>query len=185
MTEPLPPSTSEPQEPPHSLGATLRRLGPGMIIAGSIVGSGELIATTKVGAEAGFWLLWLVLLGCVIKVFTQVEFGRHTIAWSETPLRALNGVPGPRWKVNWIVWYWAVMTLLIITQQGGIVGGVGQALGISQPLTEAGVVVQRKRRIASSRRAWTWRSPGRPAPPMPSLPHFKQTIEARTSSPCR
>ena len=140
MTEPLPPEDSGPQDPPRSFGATLRRLGPGMIIAGSIVGSGELIATTKVGAEAGFWLLWLILLGCVIKVFTQVEFGRHTIAWSETPLKALNGVPGPRWKVNWIVWYWAVMTLLIITQQGGIVGGVGQALAISRPLTEEGVV---------------------------------------------
>lgn len=110
-----------------------------MIIAGSIVGSGELIATTKVGAEAGFWLLWLVLLGCVIKVFTQVEFGRHTIAWSQTPLKALNGVPGPRWKVNWLVWYWAVMTVLVITQQGGIVGGVGQALAISRPLTEEGI----------------------------------------------
>ena len=30
------------------------------------------------------------------------------------------------------------MTLLIISQQGGIVGGVGQALAISQPLTEQG-----------------------------------------------
>lgn len=128
-----------PQEPPHTLGATLRRLGPGMIVAGSIVGSGELIATTKVGAEAGFWLLWIVVLGCVVKVFTQVEFGRYTIAWSETPLKALNKVPGPRIKVNWLVWYWAVMTVLILSQQGGIVGGVGQALAISRPLTEEGI----------------------------------------------
>jgi Mn2+/Fe2+ NRAMP family transporter len=53
------------QMPPRTLGATLLRLGPGMIIAGSIVGSGELIATTKAGAEAGFWLLWLIIAGCV------------------------------------------------------------------------------------------------------------------------
>ncbi len=38
--------------PPRTLAGTLLRLGPGMIIAGSIVGSGELIATTKAGAEA-------------------------------------------------------------------------------------------------------------------------------------
>ena len=139
MTPPPLPDDVAPQDPPRSFGATLRRLGPGMIVAGSIVGSGELIATTKVGAEAGFWLLWLVLLGCVIKVFTQVEFGRYTIAWGQTPLKALDGVPGPRLRANWIVWYWAGMTLLIITQQGGIVGGVGQALAISRPLTEAGV----------------------------------------------
>ena len=131
--------TPQPQSPPRTLFATLARLGPGMIIAGSIVGSGELIATTKVGAEAGFWLLWLIIVGCVIKVVTQVEMGRYTITWSETPLEALNKVPGPRWKVNWVVWYWAVMTLLIVSQQGGIVGGVGQALAISQPLTEQGV----------------------------------------------
>ncbi len=127
-----------PQSPPKSLRRTLTKLGPGIIIAGSIVGSGELIATTKVGAEAGFWLLWLIVVGCVIKVFAQIEMGRYTITWNETPLEALDKVPGPRWKVNWIVWYWAVMTLLIISQQGGIVGGVGQALSISQPLTEQG-----------------------------------------------
>ena len=37
--------TDETEEPPHGFLATLRRLGPGLIIAGSIVGSGELIAT--------------------------------------------------------------------------------------------------------------------------------------------
>jgi len=126
------------REPPRTLGATLLRLGPGMIIAGSIVGSGELIATTKAGAEAGFWLLWLIIVGCVIKVFTQVEFGRYTITWSQTPLKALDSVPGPRLKVNWLLWYWAIMTVLVISQQGGIVGGVGQTLAISQPLTPYG-----------------------------------------------
>ena len=130
---------SSTQNPPTSLGQTLTRLGPGIIIAGSIVGSGELIATTKVGAEAGFWLLWLIVIGCVIKVFAQIEMGRYTITWNETPLEALNKVPGPRFKVNWIIWYWTIMTVLILSQQGGIVGGVGQALSISVPITEAGV----------------------------------------------
>lgn len=131
-------SSTDIQAPPTTFWATLKRLGPGMIIAGSIVGSGELIATTKVGAEAGFWLLWLIILGCVIKVFTQVEFGRHTITHLQTPLEALNEVPGPRLKVNWLVWYWAIMTALIVTQQGGIVGAVGQTLAMTQPLTAEG-----------------------------------------------
>jgi hypothetical protein len=109
-----------------------------MIIAGSIVGSGELIATTKAGAEAGFWLLWLIILGCVIKVSTQIELGRHTLTWSQTPLKALDSVPGPRIKVNWLIWYCAIMIFLVISQQGGIVGGVGQTLAISQPLTSYG-----------------------------------------------
>ncbi len=126
------------EEPPHTIGATLLKLGPGMIIAGSIVGSGELINTTKAGAEAGFYLLWLILIGCVIKVFAQVEIGRYTVAHSETALAALNRVPGPRWRANWILWFWAATMCTVITQQGGIVGGVGQALTIRFPLTESG-----------------------------------------------
>jgi hypothetical protein len=96
------PSTSAPltKEPPRTILSTLLRLGPGMIIAGSIVGSGELIATTKAGAEAGFWLLWLIIIGCIIKVSTQIEFGRHAVTWVRTPLKALNSLPGPRLKVD-------------------------------------------------------------------------------------
>jgi len=67
-------------EPPvHWLGI-LTHLGPGLIIAASIVGSGELIATTITGAKAGLSLLWLIILGCVIKVFAQIEIGRFTLA---------------------------------------------------------------------------------------------------------
>ncbi|MAG56881.1 MAG: transmembrane Mn(2+) transporter [Planctomycetes bacterium] len=116
----------------------LQRLGPGLIIAGAIVGSGELVATTKVGAEAGFWLLWLIVIGCLIKVFTQVEFGRMAITEGRTTLSALDVVPGPRLRANWIVWFWLFMTLVGIAQLGGIVGGVGQALAISTPITHDG-----------------------------------------------
>jgi hypothetical protein len=125
-------------EPPRGFFAVVRRLGPGLIIAGSIVGSGELIATTKVGAEAGFVLLWLILVGCVIKVFTQVELGRSAVLRGVTALQTLDDLPGPRWRAGWAVWLWVAMTLLTLAQQGGIIGGVGQALSMTQPLTEAG-----------------------------------------------
>jgi len=131
-----------PQEPPRGVLPTLRRLGPGLIIAGSIVGSGELIATTKVGAEAGFTLLWLIIVGCVIKVFTQVEFGRGAIGRGHTALQMLDDLPGPRWRAGWAVWLWVAMTLLTLAQQGGIVGGVGQALTMAAPLTERGAELQ-------------------------------------------
>ncbi|MBN1507237.1 MAG: hypothetical protein JW955_10350 [Sedimentisphaerales bacterium] len=131
------------ESPPRGVLATLSRLGPGMIIAGSIVGSGELVLATKTGAEAGFWLLWLIVIGCVIKVSTQIEFARHTITWGETPLTALNGVPGPRFRVNWLLWYWTFMTILVVFQQGGILGGVGQTLAIGCPLTRDGAEYNR------------------------------------------
>ena len=128
------------EAPPTTVLGTLRHLGPGLIIAGSIVGSGELIATTKTGAEAGFWLLWLILIGCVIKVFAQVEFGRYSVVTGRTTMEGLAEVPGPRLRNhgNWIVWYWFLMFIASISQLGGIVGGVGQALAISVPLTAEG-----------------------------------------------
>jgi Mn2+/Fe2+ NRAMP family transporter len=139
MPEPLaPPQPTHVQDPPRTFGGTLRRLGPGMVLAGSIVGSGELIATTRTGAQAGFTLLWLILIGCAIKIFVQVEIGRYTVTWSRTALDALNSLPGPRLRVNWAVWAWAIMTILVLTQQGGIAGGVGQALAISIPITAHG-----------------------------------------------
>jgi Mn2+/Fe2+ NRAMP family transporter len=52
----------------------------------------------------------------------------------------LSEVPGPRLRRggNWIVWYWFLMFMASISQLGGIVGAVGQALAISAPLTERG-----------------------------------------------
>ena len=121
-------------EAPTTLGGIIRRLGPGLIIAGSIVGSGELIATTKTGAQAGIALLWLIIIGCLIKVFVQIELGRFAISHGETTLAAFDRVPGPRWRVNWLLWLWTIMILCNIGQLGGIVGGVGQALAITFPL---------------------------------------------------
>jgi Mn2+/Fe2+ NRAMP family transporter len=128
------------ENPPQRLTGILQRLGPGLIIAGSIVGSGELIGTTKTGAEAGFWLLWLIVIGCVIKVFVQVELGRYSLTSGKTTMDALSEVPGPAWqgRGNWLIWFWALVFIATIGQVGGIVGGVGQAMSISVPLTEQG-----------------------------------------------
>ncbi len=134
-----PGSAPRPQEPPRSLAAQLAHLGPGIILASSIVGSGELIATTAVGATAGFALLWLILIGCGVKVAAQIEIGRNTLTWGRTPLEAFDRVPGPRLAGrNWIWWGWAVMTVLILLQQGGIVAGVAQSLAAAVPISTAG-----------------------------------------------
>lgn len=132
---PSSPSDQGIQEPPTTFSGILRKLGPGLIIASAIVGSGELIATTKTGAQAGITLLWLIFFGCLIKVFVQIELGRFTISEGETSLSALNSVPGPRLKLNWIVWFWFFMMCTGLAQLGGIVGGVGQAAAIALPLS--------------------------------------------------
>ena len=120
-------------EPPATLRAALKRSGPGLILAASIVGSGELVATTTLGAQVGYTALWVIVLSCLIKPVLQAEMGRYIIASGETGLAGYNRVPGPRWKVNWVVWAWSIMTLLSLLQVGAMFGGVAQVLNLLLP----------------------------------------------------
>lgn len=121
-------------EPPGGFAGMLRYLGPGFILSASIVGSGELIATTALGAEAGFVALWVIIVSCLVKVFVQLEFGKHAIHSGETTFEALNQLPGPRiGKGSWATWLWLLMMLIKPLQVGGIIGGVGLILNIIFP----------------------------------------------------
>jgi manganese transport protein len=120
-------------EPPKTFFDTLKRIGPGMILAASIVGSGELIATTTLGAKVGYTAMWIIILSCLIKPVVQAELGRYVIATGETGLAGFNHVPGPRAKVNWIVWAWAAMTLMTMMQIGAMFGGVSQVMNLLIP----------------------------------------------------
>lgn len=120
-------------DPPRTLWSSLRQTGPGIILAGSVVGSGELIATTKLGAEHGYLFLWLILFSCVIKVFVQIELGRYAISSARPTLDAIDDLPGPRLGANWLVWSWMIMMMLTVFQLGAMTGGVGQALHMAFP----------------------------------------------------
>ncbi|HUF63834.1 MAG TPA: Nramp family divalent metal transporter [Verrucomicrobiales bacterium] len=125
---------AEIQEPPKSFWRSLRFLGPGFILSASIVGSGELIATTTLGARAGFTAFWLILVSCVVKVTIQLEFGKHAISTGESTMRSFNRLPGPKFgRASWSIWVWLAMMLAKTVQLGGILGGVGVILEIAFP----------------------------------------------------
>lgn len=122
------------REPPKTLAGKLKNLGPGFILSAAIVGSGELIATTTLGAKAGFVAFWVILVSCLVKVTLQMEFGKHAIYSGETIMSAFNKLPGPRLgKANWSIWSWLFIQLFKLLQVGGIVGGVGIALNMMFP----------------------------------------------------
>ncbi|AOS43808.1 Natural resistance-associated macrophage protein [Lacunisphaera limnophila] len=130
--------------PPRSLGGVLRQLGPGLIISAVIVGSGELIVTPKLGAEAGFKLLWFIILGCLLKVFVQIELGRHAVLRGQTTLASLNTLPGPRAVVSWVLWLWLAMYLSLVFQVAGMVGGVARVFalgGMTLPINLLAVLI--------------------------------------------
>src|SRR5947209_5585692 len=115
------------QEPPSSLLKAMTKIGPGLILAASIVGTGELINTTALGAKQGFVLLWLILISCVIKVFVQIEMGRYAITQGKTSLAALHTLPGPKFGTSWLGWLWLFMMLATNGQLAAMEGLVGEA----------------------------------------------------------
>jgi Mn2+/Fe2+ NRAMP family transporter len=127
------------REPPRTLWGALEHLGPGIILSAGIVGSGELIATTVLGAKAGFVTLWIIFASCLVKVALQLEFGKHAIASAEPTMVAFNKLPGPRLgTVNWTIWAWLFLMMFKLLQAGGIVGGVALTLNIAFPAIGVG-----------------------------------------------
>ena len=134
MRDPYDVSSETILAPPATFGKRIQFLGPGFILSASIVGSGELIATTRLGAEAGWVTLWVILVSCLVKVVVQLEFAKQAIYSGQTTMQALNALPGPRFgKVNWSIWTWLVLMLVKLLQVGGIVGGTALVLQIVFP----------------------------------------------------
>ena len=112
------------KEPPASFAQQLKFLGPGFILSASIVGSGELIATTILGAKAGFIAFWVIIVSCLVKVAVQLEFGKQAILTGETVMSLFNKLPGTRpGRAGWAVWTVGILTTLKIVQLGGMIGG--------------------------------------------------------------
>ena len=123
----VPPTTDPAIRPaPTTAWEILKAIGPGLILTANIVGTGELIATTRLGSQVGFLLLWFIVFSCFIKVFVQIELGRYTLAEGVGSLEALNRLPGPRFRVSWVLWLWFVMYLGTLCQMSGMVGGISE-----------------------------------------------------------
>lgn len=122
------------QDPPRSFFSKLRFLGPGFILSASIVGSGELIATTVLGAKGGFITFWVILVSCFVKVAIQLEFGKNAILTGKSLMFSFVKLPGPTFKKgNWAIWATFILTLLKILQVGGMLGGAAIAISMLFP----------------------------------------------------
>ena len=124
-------TSPEPKNAPTSLFEKLRFLGPGFILSASIVGSGELIAITVLGAEGGFITFWVILVSCLVKVAIQLEFGKNAIITGKPLMASFSMLPGPKY---WAVWSTFLLTLFKIVQLGGMIGGA--AIALSMLLTQ-------------------------------------------------
>lgn len=104
----------------------LTAIGPGIVVTGSVIGSGELINTPVQAATFGFILLWAVLLSCVVKYFLQVEIARHCLVENRTTFQAINECPGPKLRgTSWIGLVYMCGYIITMLPVIGIVGALG------------------------------------------------------------
>ena len=79
---------------PRTLWERLKFVGPGVVVVGSVVGSGEVVLTSLLGAAAGFVFLWWILISIWSKSIVQAEISRYIIVKKETFMEAFSKVPG-------------------------------------------------------------------------------------------
>ncbi|MGW0929529.1 Nramp family divalent metal transporter [Streptomyces sp. NPDC002644] len=59
-------------------------IGPGIVVAATGVGAGDLVATLVAGANFGYTLLWAAVIGCVVKIALAEAAGRWHLSTGRT-----------------------------------------------------------------------------------------------------
>ncbi len=127
----------EAHDPPTNMMSRMKYLGPSLIVSGAVVGSGELILTSSLGAAAGFSLLWFIVLSCWSKSLVQVEVSRITITSGDTYLRAWNRIPGHFARLSWPIWIGLIGMVPGVMGLGGILSAGGLSMSfLSETINE-------------------------------------------------
>ena len=83
---------------PSTWGQRLRLVGPGIVIAVTGVGAGDMISSLVAGASFGTILIWAIVVGAVLKFALTEGIGRWYMASGETILKGWHmlgrGRPG-------------------------------------------------------------------------------------------
>lgn len=122
------------KDPPKGWRGGLRFLGPGMITSAAVVGSGELLTATTLGAEVGFTLFWLVFVSTFVKVWVQVELARWSISTGKAAITGYNDVPPKIAGRGWMTWLVLLMFLQFLIGQAGVIGASALAFSTLLPI---------------------------------------------------
>jgi Mn2+/Fe2+ NRAMP family transporter len=122
------------QDPPRTLRGSLKFLGPGMITSAAVVGSGELLTATTLGAKVGFMLFWLILVSTFVKVWVQVELARWSISTGKPAITGYNDVPPKFLGRGWMAWLVLLMFLQFLIGQAGVISGAALAFSMLLPI---------------------------------------------------
>ena len=98
--------TGTEERAPSTLGGKLRYVGPGLVVAATGVGAGDMVSSLSAGTGFGTVLIWAVVLGAVLKYVLTEALGRWYMATGDT---ILEGWRSLGW---WASGYFIVYLLL-------------------------------------------------------------------------
>ncbi|KDP92467.1 MULTISPECIES: Nramp family divalent metal transporter [Clavibacter] len=91
---------------PQESAKRWRIVGPGLVVAATGIGAGDLVATLVAGSRFGYALLWAAVLGVIIKIFLVEGAGRYSLATGRTIFE------GWRTVGRWTTWYFGPYILI-------------------------------------------------------------------------
>jgi len=103
--------------------SVLRALVPGMLVAATGVGAGDLSTSALAGAATGVTLLWAVLLGCAMKWLLTEGIARHQLATGHSVLRETLALvpPALRWLLALYFLVWSFLVGAALMSANGVV----------------------------------------------------------------
>lgn len=106
MTDPRPDAV-----PPKRLSL----IGPGIVVAATGVGAGDLVATLIAGSRFGYALLWAAVLGAVLKIALAEGVGRWVLSSGRTIFDGWSSLPGATLmggRLNWAGVYFGLYVVV-------------------------------------------------------------------------
>ncbi len=100
-----------------------RKTGPGLVVAATGLGGGDIIAASAAGANYGVSLLWAVIIGSVLKFCLTEGIGRWQLATGRTLLEGwLDELPKIlTWYFTAYLLFWTVMVAAAMMSAAGLV----------------------------------------------------------------
>lgn len=86
--------------------ASWKYIGPGIVVAATGVGAGDLVATLIAGSKFGYTLMWAAIIGCLVKISLAEATGRWHLATGRTLFE------GWRSLGQWTTYYFAIYVVI-------------------------------------------------------------------------
>ncbi|MGV9883443.1 Nramp family divalent metal transporter [Streptomyces sp. NPDC003006] len=91
---------------PQPRKSSWKYIGPGIVVAATGVGAGDLVATLIAGSNFGYTLLWAAVIGCVVKISLAEAAGRWHLATGRTLFDGWASLG------RWTTWFFVVYVVI-------------------------------------------------------------------------